>query len=404
MRKEERIIRVSRKKRKSRKRIYAGIIIGLILVPSIISITYNRSSAQSVHYDNSNVSTDINSDNVNNSADSNTNLNEISNSSNTTIDDVKETTGEINKKDTENHETTVEWTDKHKDGNDTTVPLDNKITDKKDTEGKDTTVKSDDKDKDREGNETSVESNDTNTESKDTTVEWDKKDTEGKDITVESGEKDSVGKDTGTELDKDKEKGAPTVEEFFKDTIFIGDSRTVDLGKYAKMGKARFYAYQGLSVRTAIQRDYITLDNNQKGNVIDAAKQHSFKRVYLMFGINELGWGSLDIFIDEYRTIIEELRKLQPDASIYIQANYPVTERVSSNDKVFTNEKIQKFNKEIKKMAKEENAYYIDLYKCLGNEKGALPEEASTDGIHLKANYYEQWKQCLLDFGYGFES
>lgn len=213
-------------------------------------------------------------------------------------------------------------------------------------------------------------------------------------------EDENSKKDT-SEDEKSEDKNSEFENDFFNNTIFIGDSRTEGLGQFGGVKNAKFYTYRGLQVNTAMKKDYITLDNKQKGNVLDAARQTSFSKAYVMFGLNELGWDSLKIFIEDYRDIIKGLRIIEPNCEIIIQANYPVTKKLNDGDKVFNNTNIKKYNDLIKEMADEEGVEYIDLYSFFANKDGNLPDEATSDGIHLNPSYFKDWKHCLIDFGSG---
>ena len=46
-------------------------------------------------------------------------------------------------------------------------------------------------------------------------------------------------------------------------------------------------------------------------------------------------------------------------------------------------------------MAKEENVTYLDVQSALVDNQGHLPEDASTDGIHLDVEYCEKWLDYL---------
>lgn len=221
------------------------------------------------------------------------------------------------------------------------------------------------------------------------------------DLINEDVSKSENSKKETSEDEKSKEKNSEIENEFFKDSIFIGDSRTEGLGQFGGIKNAKFYTYQGLMVNTAVGKNYITLNNKQKGNVFDAARQTSFSRAYVMFGLNELGWDSLKIFIEDYRDIIKGLKKIEPNCEIIIQSNYPVTKKLNEGDKVFNNTNIKKFNDLIKKMAEEEGVTYLDLYSYFANKEGNLPDTAATDGIHFTPSYNKDWKQCLIKFGSG---
>ena len=59
------------------------------------------------------------------------------------------------------------------------------------------------------------------------------------------------------------------------------------------------------------------------GSVItisEAIGKERFSKVYLMFGINELGWGSIASFINYYGQIVDRIRQVNPEAIIYVQS------------------------------------------------------------------------------------
>ena len=46
-------------------------------------------------------------------------------------------------------------------------------------------------------------------------------------------------------------------------------------------------------------------------------------------------------------------------------------------------------------MAREKNIQYIDVASYLADSAGNLPEEASTDGVHVNKKYCLKWLECL---------
>lgn len=183
----------------------------------------------------------------------------------------------------------------------------------------------------------------------------------------------------------------------FADAAFIGDSRTVGLQMNTDKPKASFYASIGLNIDTALTDSAITLDNGEKGKVLDAMKQRQFGRIYIMFGINELGWPYPDIFEEKYEELINQIRKVQPDAKIYVQSILPVSYLAANTNAIFTNENINNFNKYVKQAAENTDAVYLDVGSYFKDENGSLPVEASTDGIHFIREYCQEWMNYLAD-------
>ena len=161
----------------------------------------------------------------------------------------------------------------------------------------------------------------------------------GSDNTESSDGSQSRSSDESTE-----ESSQTEIKDDFADAVFIGDSRTVGLGMNTDRPKATFYASTGLNVGTVATSETILLDDGSYGTVYDALKQKQFGRVYIMFGINELGWPYPDVFQEEYETVINKIKELQPDATIYVQSILPVSSLALSTNSVFTNENVDNFN------------------------------------------------------------
>lgn len=182
---------------------------------------------------------------------------------------------------------------------------------------------------------------------------------------------------------------------YFKDAVFIGDSRTEGfILNNGLVAKTIEYTHKGLTVDRIFTEKVIN-KNGKKLTIVEALKETSFSKVYIMLGINETGWVYSDMFINKYIEIINEIKKINPKCTIYIQSIIPVTEKVSNTHKYLKNTKIAQYNSLIEKMATEQKVYYLDVQKAVVSQNGSLPEEASTDGIHLNKEYCEKWFEYL---------
>lgn len=167
----------------------------------------------------------------------------------------------------------------------------------------------------------------------------------------------------------------------FSDAVFIGDSRTEGLTVYNVLTTSTVLATRGLMASSALTDKFVDLGNG-KGTIVDYLKLHKFKKVYIMLGLNELGC-LLSTYTDSYKELIDEVRQAEPDSEIYIMPVIPMVEE--RTDKVYNNEIIAKFNEALKGVCTEKNVPLINVSAALVNEKGTLPSELSTDGIHLNA-------------------
>ncbi len=184
-------------------------------------------------------------------------------------------------------------------------------------------------------------------------------------------------------------------ESYFDDTVFIGDSRTQGFIYYNGLSNAIAYVDKGLNVDTALNKQVIKLDGNCYTVPEALEKGRDFKKVYIMLGINELGWVYSDIFIEKYSELIDRIKEINPETTIYVQSILPVTEEKSNSDEIFNMDKIGQYNTLIKAMADEKGVIYLNVAESVSDENGFLPKEAATDGIHLKKSYCALWLEYL---------
>ena len=189
-----------------------------------------------------------------------------------------------------------------------------------------------------------------------------------------------------------------TVEDdYFKDALFIGDSRTVGLYDYGGLeDTATFYASTGLTIYKLLDAEIVTVPGQkEKLTVEEALQQYSFSKIYLMIGINEMGTGTVETFMEKYKEVVNRIQELQPNAIIYLQGIMKVTTERSSQGDYITNEGIEARNTEIEKLADYVKVYYLDVNPLICDETGGMNPDYTFDGVHLKAQYVTIWKDFL---------
>lgn len=189
-----------------------------------------------------------------------------------------------------------------------------------------------------------------------------------------------------------------TVEDdYFKDAVFIGDSRTVGLFEYGNLEEtATFYASTGLSIFKLMDARIAQLPGDKRMiSVREALQETTFSKIYLMLGINEMGTGTANTFADKYAEIVEELKELQPEAIIYIQGIMKVTTDRSNQGDYINNEGIEERNSLLQKLADNQRVFYLDVNPILVDETGGMVDSYTFDGVHLKAQYIDLWKNYL---------
>ncbi|SDA16263.1 GDSL-like Lipase/Acylhydrolase family protein [Ruminococcus sp. YE71] len=248
----------------------------------------------------------------------------------------------------------------------------------------------------------------------------------------------------------------------FADALFIGDSRTVGLMLNGDKPKADYFATAGLNVMTAqstpvvpkrdfegliVQQAYTDYgwgdnawddttwddttwddggwtggdstewdwgysepDSSEETSSVDedlmtipeALALKQYKRIFINFGVNELGWPYPDVFVERYKLLILQVRAAQPDAQIYIESMLPVSPLALSIDKCYTTENVDNFNENyVRRAAQETNCTYLDVNQFFRDADGGLFADASTDGIHLNRDYCMEWMDILSYYTVG---
>lgn len=179
-------------------------------------------------------------------------------------------------------------------------------------------------------------------------------------------------------------------------SVMIGNSYVEDLDTLGILPQMDFYDRVGLTVKTVF-----TLPTSMgKDPIIDMLSTKQYQSVYLLFGENELGWEGTKPFISAYEKVIDAVRSRQPHAKIYIQSIFPVSASVSAQNIENTNNaRITEYNTQLKSLAAQKGAAYLDVDSTLSDKAGNLPSEAASDGIHPDKKYCELWADYLKTHG-----
>ena len=181
----------------------------------------------------------------------------------------------------------------------------------------------------------------------------------------------------------------------YEDTALVGNSHVSSFFTYNALPGAACYYRVGLNVNSVFEQP-MTQGDDTETPVIELLKNKDFSHIIFFFGENELGWSNREAFIEEYTEVIETARSYCPDAVIYLSAIPPVSAEVSAqNENNTNNTSIQACNEEIKQIAADNDAVYIDAFAALAGDDGSLPDNAAADGIHPAEEYTQKWAELL---------
>lgn len=194
-----------------------------------------------------------------------------------------------------------------------------------------------------------------------------------------------------TEREEETEKVVFTASDpsYFDDALFIGDSRVYGIYCYGTLDNADFFAIEGMTIYE-LWEETTEVKGVGKTDLQNLLSTQSYKKIYLMMGVNEMG-EDLDKNAAAYEKALARLHELVPDAVIYICSNLHVSEKLSNEDELFNNDKIDYFNEKIHAFEDGETFFYLEVNQMFNDENGNLAAEYTWDNVHVYGRYYAQW-------------
>lgn len=187
---------------------------------------------------------------------------------------------------------------------------------------------------------------------------------------------------------------------YFDDALFIGDSRTVGLSEYGDLGGATVIADSGMSVYKVWKNSFSV--NGQSKTLQQVLEEQSFGKIYIMLGINELGYPFESTMV-KYEEMVTQIESLQPDAILYLQANLHITKDKSDTSEVYNNGNINRFNDGVNAMTGQNRRFYLDVNELFDDENGCLSKEYTVDNAHVLGKYYADWVNWILEHAIFYE-
>lgn len=184
-------------------------------------------------------------------------------------------------------------------------------------------------------------------------------------------------------------------EDYFSDALFIGDSRTVGMQQSNLLPNATYYAKTGIGIGNILTKRIV----NEGGVMIsvqEALHRHSFGKVYIMIGINDISAGDSEWFAEQYTEILDVVRQTQSDAVIYIQGNIPMSYGTQDMNGALNNKNLALRNEASRALADGKNIFYLDVDEIYADGNGNLASMYTGDGLHIETSHYPIWVDYLL--------
>ncbi|MCH5209769.1 MAG: DUF4358 domain-containing protein [Oscillospiraceae bacterium] len=176
-------------------------------------------------------------------------------------------------------------------------------------------------------------------------------------------------------------------DDYFADAAFFGDSLTDGFSYYAEI-PAQFFC------KTSMSTHSVFTEGIDGVPLIDALLSHDeITKYYIMFGINETRYKTPELFVEDYKKIIDAIRAKNPESLIYIQSILPIEPKAEETD--VPKVKIDACNDALVKLAEETDCYYLNVNGYIAEEDGYLRDGAAPDGVHFGALENKKWEEYL---------
>ena len=179
---------------------------------------------------------------------------------------------------------------------------------------------------------------------------------------------------------------APVDDGFFADAVFIGDSLVDGFGAFSGLKQGTFMGVTSLNVFTVLA----------KGRE-QVFRTRTFGKIYVLLGINEIGYGTTRV-INQYDTVLQRFRELQPTADIYVQSLLPVCEaKLTATERKnhVTNYYVREMNAALQQLCEKHGVYFVNVHEAFVDANGGLPASKCWDSVHLNVEGNKEWLAYL---------
>ena len=196
-------------------------------------------------------------------------------------------------------------------------------------------------------------------------------------------------------------------ESWFSDAVFVGDSITIGWKNYNNrmleknpefFGNTRFLCEGSYGVEHALEpisdSSLHPVYGGEQCYIWDAVKKMGAKKVFILFGLNDISILGVQGTADNYAEVISNIHRENPETEIYvISAMYMF--KGSEREKL-NNRNIYALNKLLAKMCRENGYEFVNIASNLIDESGFLPQEYCSDNyVHQTYSAYAVWADIL---------
>lgn len=172
-------------------------------------------------------------------------------------------------------------------------------------------------------------------------------------------------------------------------------------GNTGCMSAPLFLVSGSISARTALSQIHgeslHPLYKGVKRYIEDVIAEVGAKRVFILFGLNEVAVNGTEEPIRYLDTLIGRILEQSPDVEIYLVSTTYMVQ--GSEKKLLNNKNIRILNSNRRAYAEKMGYGYIDIANNVCDKNGFLPSSYSTDQyVHQNYISYAIWEEVMLSY------
>ena len=213
-----------------------------------------------------------------------------------------------------------------------------------------------------------------------------------------AGKPETTTKSVDADISEERDL-SPLPDAWFDDALFLGDSITATLQAWCTVheafGDAMFLPAKSFSVQRDILpvRQFVLRTNYW--TAAEAVEAIGAGKVFLMVGMNDLSpENGVENTMKAWDEFVPGIRGKSPDVQIYVQSLIPT--HFTAEPKGLGNEKIGRYNSELRRFCEENDCVYVDIAPYLKDSDNNLRNEYSFDRyVHLNEDGAAIWAEQL---------
>lgn len=182
---------------------------------------------------------------------------------------------------------------------------------------------------------------------------------------------------------------------YFRETLFIGDSNTEGLAAYNHLSLQYVMGVTGMPIQSVTTSRCIWFVGYEEPVTMPVAVgMLKPRRIIINFGTNNAGGTETDDFIQSYENALAAITKAYPYADIIVESVLPVAKSRSYPN--ITMQDIDEFNLALAEMCRENDWKFLNTAQVFKDPNTGFMQSkyVAKDGIHLNSDGYK----LLLDY------